>query len=301
MGMKPERSIFASSALLVLALASFAGPAPARTKTFEASAGHEVSLPFPSRRLRSARAYLSNGMTVYLLEDPELPLIQISALIRTGSIYDPAAQAGLAKITAAVLRNGGTDDQSPQEINEALESMAAHLEFGMNRESGTGSLSVQKKDFPKALAIFSRLLMRPDFRSEQLDLAKKQEIEAIRRSNDDPEEIAYREFRRALYAGNPRGWIPTLASDRENSTVRPHRLSPEILPAEPNFFRGLRGLQKRGDDRRTGKGVSGLGALDFLRFPFIPSPIPSDSRAVCYVPEGPSPGDDSPGAPFHPP
>ena len=37
-------------------------------------------------------------------------------------------------------------------------------------------------------------------------------MEAIRRSNDNPEEIAYREFRKALYRGNPRGEVPTLES-----------------------------------------------------------------------------------------
>jgi predicted Zn-dependent peptidase len=283
MGMKRIVRFFLL-ALLVLAAASLAGPAPAQDEDLYK---HPQDMKFPPLSFtppQVSRAYLSNGMTVYLLEDPELPLINLSLLIRTGSIHDPAAQAGLAKLTAAVLRNGGTADQSPQEINEALESMAVHLEFGMNRESGAGSLSVQKKDFPKALAIFSRLLMRPDFRSEQLDLAKKQEIEAIRRSNDDPEEIAYREFRRALYAGNPRGWVPTLASVEKIQRS-------DLLAFHRKFFRpnqiflGVSGDFKKEEMMAELERAFQDWERSTLEIPFIPSPIPSDSRAVCYVPK----------------
>src|SRR5512137_2062540 len=125
MGMKPIVRFFLL-AFLVLAAASLAGTAPAQDEDLYK---HPRDMKFPPLSFtppQVGRAYLSNGITVFLLEDPELPLINLSALIRTGSIHDPAAQAGLAKITAAVLRNGGTADQTPQEINESLETMAAH-------------------------------------------------------------------------------------------------------------------------------------------------------------------------------
>ena len=271
-------------ALMALAAASLPGTAPAQGEDLYKRPQDMKFPPLSFTPPQVTRAYLLNGLTVFLLEDPELPLINLSLLIRTGSIYDPADKAGLAKLTAAVLRNGGTEDQSPQEINESLESMAAQLEFGMNRESGTGLLSVQKKDFPKALAIFSRLLKRPAFRSEQLDLAKKQEIEAIRRSNDDPEEIAYREFRRALYAANPRGRIPTL-----ESVERIQRA--DLLAFHRNFFRPNHILLGVSGDFKKEEMIAELEKAfeDWERsapeIPFVPSPTPSDSRSVFYVPK----------------
>ncbi len=161
---------------------------------------------------KAERTLLSNGMVLYLFQDAEIPLIRMSALIRTGSMYDPPLKSGLAQLTATLLRTGGAAAQSPQAVNEALEFMAAELEFSMSRESGAASLSVHKKDFPRALSILADLLTAPAFDPEQLDLAKKQEMESIRRSNDNPEEIVYREFRRFLYQDNPRGQIPTLDS-----------------------------------------------------------------------------------------
>ena len=283
MGLKPIIRFFLL-AFLVLAAASFAGTAPAQDEDLYR---HPRDIKFPPLSFtppQVSRAYLPNGMTLFLLEDPELPLINLSILVRTGSIHDPADKAGLAKLTATVMRNGGTDSQSPKEVNEAIEAMAANLEFGMNRESGTGSLAVQKKDFSKALGIFSRLLMRPAFHGEQLDLAKKQEIEAIRRSNDDPEEIAYREFRRALYAGNPRGWVPTIPSIKKIERS-------DLLDFHRQFFRPNQVLLGVSGDFKKEEMISELEKAfrDWERspaeVPFVASPIPSESRAVYYVPK----------------
>ncbi|MDE3036817.1 MAG: hypothetical protein KGJ14_12660, partial [Nitrospirota bacterium] len=42
------------------------------------------------------RVVLDNGMVVYLLEDHELPLVTITAMMQTGAWLDPADQVGLA-------------------------------------------------------------------------------------------------------------------------------------------------------------------------------------------------------------
>src|SRR5688500_7868090 len=49
------------------------------------------------------RVVLPNGLVLYLLEDHELPLIQVSALIRAGSQYDPVDRVGLSGILGPVM------------------------------------------------------------------------------------------------------------------------------------------------------------------------------------------------------
>ena len=51
---------------------------------------------------KTERVQLANGMVVFLLEDHELPIVNITSYIYTGSIYEPADKVGLAKITATV-------------------------------------------------------------------------------------------------------------------------------------------------------------------------------------------------------
>ena len=88
---------------------------------------------------------LDNGMIVYLLEDHELPIIDISVRIRTGSLYEPADKVGLAAITGAVMRTGGTTSKTGDELDEILENLAASVETGIGNDAGSASMSVLKK------------------------------------------------------------------------------------------------------------------------------------------------------------
>ena len=63
------------------------------------------------------RVVLENGMVVYLLEDHELPLVTVNATLRTGSWLDPADKVGLAGMTGAVMRTGGSAAMSPDEVD----------------------------------------------------------------------------------------------------------------------------------------------------------------------------------------
>ncbi|MEW6615708.1 MAG: pitrilysin family protein [Thermodesulfobacteriota bacterium] len=161
---------------------------------------------------KGERVLLNNGMVLYILEDHELPVLNLSAVIRTGSVYEPADKAGLAELTGGVMRTGGTRSMTPDEINDQLEYIAGAVEIGIGSESGSASLSVMKKDTDIGIKIFADIMMNPGFDQEKLDLAKKQEIEAIRRRNDNPDSIAFREFRRLLYKDNPRGRVSTVKS-----------------------------------------------------------------------------------------
>lgn len=150
---------------------------------------------------------LSNGMVLYLLEDHELPVFDISGLVKTGTIYDPSDKIGLASIFSSVMRTGGTVSREPDALNEELESMAASVEIGMTPEYGSVSLSSLAEDIEKGLEIFSDILQNPAFREDKLELRKQQAIEAIRRRNDNPIQLAWRYFSSTLYGkDHPFGW-----------------------------------------------------------------------------------------------
>src|SRR5439155_14497853 len=80
------------------------------------------------------RVILDNGIVVYLLPDVELPLVTVSAMIRTGSIYEPPEKIGLAELTGIVMRTGGTDRMSADQVDETLEYLAANVSIGIGLE-----------------------------------------------------------------------------------------------------------------------------------------------------------------------
>lgn len=145
------------------------------------------------------RVQLPSGMVLYLCEDHDLPLVELSATIRVGAIYEPADKVGLAAMTGSVMRTGGTKTWSGDEIDLALESIGATVETWIGDDTGGAYLSCLSEDLDKALAVLAELLASPRFDQEKIDLAKQEQKAAIARRNDDPMGIAAREFQRVIY------------------------------------------------------------------------------------------------------
>jgi len=153
----------------------------------------------PIKMPKVERAVLSNGLRLFLVEDPEYPTIDIWALVRTGSVFEPGDKIGLASITGQVLRTGGTKTKTGDEIDKELETLAARVETGIGQTSGSLSVSCLKEDIDKALAILADILMNPAFREDKIDLAKLQQRTIISRRNDDIGGITRREFNKLIY------------------------------------------------------------------------------------------------------
>jgi zinc protease len=161
---------------------------------------------------KAHRVALRNGIILHILEDNEIPLVTISAVIRSGSGHDPLGKEGLAGITVEVMRTGGTISLSGNAVDEALDFIAGTLTMSANRDYVNVNLSVLKKDVDEGLKILAQILQSPAFTVDKLNHAKALKIEALRRINDDPQKLAFREFNRLMYQNNPRGRLPTISS-----------------------------------------------------------------------------------------
>lgn len=148
------------------------------------------------------RAQLPNGATVYLIEDRELPLVRGVALFRTGSRLEPEDKIGLANLTASVMRSGGTQQHSPEELNAILEQRAASVEASMGTTSGRVNFSSLTEDLDVVFNLFAEVIREPAFDREQFELTKNRYRGGISRRNDDPDDIAGREFSKLIYGEN---------------------------------------------------------------------------------------------------
>lgn len=145
------------------------------------------------------RFELANGLKVILIEDRELPLVSGSLRVRVGSRWEPADKVGLAALTGSLLRAGGTETQTPAELNQFLENRAAGIETSIGTAAGTAGFSTLREDLDAVLPVFADVVRRPAFDPQQFELAKNQIRGGIARRNDDPGDIASREFSKLLY------------------------------------------------------------------------------------------------------
>ncbi len=179
------------ASLLCLAAVSTAQKAPKEIKSFPAL--NKIMMPDVQK------VTLKNGMRIYLVEDHQYPTIDMRAMVRTGSVYEPAEKLGLASITGKVLRTGGTVSKSGDEIDKMLETMGASVETGIGQTSGYVSMSVLKANADNGLAVMADILMHPAFSQEKIDLAKIEMRSGISRRNDNIWSITGREFNSLIY------------------------------------------------------------------------------------------------------
>lgn len=159
--------------------------------------------PLPAIQLPDYERYqLENGITVFLVEDHELPLVGGSALFRTGDRFESGDQVGLASLTGEVMRNGGTRQHSADELNQLLEQKAAFVEAGIYTTSGRVGFSGLTEDLDLVFGLFTDVIRNPLFPQDQLDLAKTQAKGGIARRNDRPGAIAGREFVKLIYGAD---------------------------------------------------------------------------------------------------
>lgn len=213
----PSRLRPLGAALFVLLLAAgCAGPGPAATDAPAPAPAQTASddvIPrasydvesFEYPELRSVqvpevqRLDLENGMTIFLLEDHELPVISASARIDGGEVYVPDDHVGLASITGTVMRTGGTETMTSDEINQLLENLGATVETGMGSTSGSAFMNTLAENVDQVLPVFADVLRRPAFAEDKLEQAKTQAKSGIARRNDNPQQIAFREFQQIIY------------------------------------------------------------------------------------------------------
>lgn len=163
-------------------------------------------------------------MVVYLLEDHELPLVSLSATMRTGGWLEPQDKIGLAGLTGSVMRTGGGGGLTAAQIDEELEQYAIDINMSMGRQSGSASLDVLSKDLARGMRIFAGLLRQPAFEPARVELAKLQAIEGIRRRQDNPGSIVSREFMKQLYG-------PEHPSARESTIESVQRITRDDMVA----------------------------------------------------------------------
>ena len=205
-GATPTKSLFHFASkvrpiawILTLTFLLFSSLMPA----LASSAKHYTELtfsPLPEIKLPNySRFQLENGMVVYLMEDHELPLVSGTALFKTGDRLEPGNKVGLAEIVGTVMRSGGTKRHSADQLNQLLEQQAASVETGIGTTSGSASFSSLSEDLEQVFGLFTEVITEPLFPQEKIDLAKTQLRGSIARRNDEPDDIASREFQKLIY------------------------------------------------------------------------------------------------------
>ncbi len=160
-------------------------------------------LDYTPPRPADYRHTLKSGVRAYITENRELPTFELTVLIRTGSIYDPVEQPGLAKIAGYLLRNGGTRDMTAKDMDERLAYLAGDISISIDDTQGMVRLFCLSKDIDEGLEILEKMLRTPVFDQEALDRYRADLLSEMEQRNADTRSIESREWQFLMYGDQP--------------------------------------------------------------------------------------------------
>jgi len=146
-----------------------------------------------------------NGMTVLVLEQHFLPIVEVHALIKTGSAQDPPDKAGLANLVASLLDEGTTTRTSKQ-LAEQIDFVGGSLEVKASEDFTTASARVLKKDADLGFMLLADILQHPAFAKQEFDRIRTQVLGEMASDNDDPGHVAMKAFNQLVFHGHPYRW-----------------------------------------------------------------------------------------------
>ncbi len=212
--LRAATSLVAACILSTLAPSAAAGQNDVLRETVRELVARPITFDRPS-----VERWDIDGVPVFALEDPTLPLVTIHAYLRGGYGRFGREVYGVASGLPALLRYGGTTERTPREVDEELEGLALQVSFGSAGGSITTSVNTLSANLEAAVDVWGEMLTRPAFDSVEVAAWRNRQMESVLRRVDDPARLAFSEMNRLLFGDHPVGW------EMDASDLAPARLT----------------------------------------------------------------------------
>jgi zinc protease len=210
------------------------------------------SKPVPEFELPEVDKFtLSNGITVSYVQDKELPIFQMRTYFTWGQISEKKEERYLMSLFMQLLRDGGSEKKTPDEVERFLEERAAHFQAGAGFELSYFGMDSLLSEMEDVLPVYFENLLAPRFDEGRRQLLLKKAADAIKKRNEVPLHAAIREFNQAVYGQNsPYAWLyneeslSQITSEKMKSFyanyVGPQNMKiAAISPLTANEFKGM--------------------------------------------------------------
>lgn len=161
-----------------------------------------MSAPKPVARPKRLDA--PGGAVAYLVESHELPLVDLSISLRTGSAYDPDDKRGLARLFARMLRRGA-EGWGGDAIEETIDRYGAEIGVDASPSTITVHAQVIRRNLEKFMELLTALLARPTFPADELARLQRETVAEIIEARDSDRALAGAFFRKTLFGSHPYG------------------------------------------------------------------------------------------------
>ena len=208
-----KRVVTAVAASVILSVAMTAAQqAPDRSKI-------PVPGPAPALKLPAIEKHaLANGLPVWIVAMREVPVVNISLVVKAGAAADPIGKYGVANFTAAML-DEGAGTRSALELADAIDFLGASLSTTSSFDASTVRLHTPVSKLDQALPLMADVALRPTFPSEELERLRKERLTSLLQTRDNPAGLASAAFARLVFGARHRYGTLAMGNDATNGEM----------------------------------------------------------------------------------
>jgi zinc protease len=165
----------------------------------------QAPAPLPPRPIfipAPRETVLPNGLTIVVVEDHRLPLVNYRLAFRVGTAFDPPQVPGLTDLLAGLLPEG-TESRTSREIAEEVARMGANLSAGANSDYTIVAASALSQFNAEILDLMAEVVLQPSFPENEVELAKQNTKESLRQQRAQPSFLASEMVSRVMFGDHP--------------------------------------------------------------------------------------------------
>lgn len=146
---------------------------------------------------------LDNGLKVMILENHQVPQVNISTAIQVGAKNESDYFDGATHLLEHLILFRGTEKLTGEELGEEMTKHGAYFNGYTSSDWTDFVISLPKENLEFALKIHSDMLFRSNFPAEEMDKERQAVLEEISISKDDPYSNAYHASLKELFGTHP--------------------------------------------------------------------------------------------------
>ncbi|MDP9143393.1 MAG: insulinase family protein [Actinomycetota bacterium] len=145
---------------------------------------------------------LPNGIRVITEPMPSLRSIALGCWVDTGTRDELPNERGASHFLEHLLFKG-SETLSAREVSEIFDSIGAESNAFTSKENTCYWTRLLDQDLATGFDVLAEMIQRPAFRQNEIDAERQVVIEEINMNEDDPDDVAFENFTRAVFAGHP--------------------------------------------------------------------------------------------------
>ncbi|WP_313115229.1 M16 family metallopeptidase [Aequorivita sediminis] len=144
---------------------------------------------------------LSSGIKLFGIENNEVPLVQYRIQLDGGMLLENPSKIGVSNLLAGLITQG-TATKTPEELENAIESLGATINTVATKEAIMIYGNTLAKNYDKTMNLIQEILLQPRWDEKEFQLQKQSVLSQIERQKANPNSIAGIKFDKLIYGEN---------------------------------------------------------------------------------------------------